>query len=275
MTSDPGDFGVKVPSSPAVALTIAGFDSSSGAGITADLKVFAAFHIYGVAAITALTVQSTQGVRQSEPVEPELLTETLSCLADDIRISGVKIGMLASAEAVGVVARFLAAAGIPRERIVLDPVLRSSSGHALIEPGGVELLKTELLPLVGWVTPNIGELEVLTGKASGDSIPKAAGVLAGSYPALNIVVTGGHLAKPDDFLLTASGDEYSFPGEWIETRATHGTGCAFSSALLCRLLAGDSGPDAVAAAKEYVRAAMKAAYPVGKGRGPMHHLYEL
>lgn len=275
MTSDPGESGVEISLPAVVGLTIAGFDPSSGAGITGDLKVFAGFHIYGVAAITALTVQSTQGVRQSEPVDPELLAETLSCLAEDVKISGVKIGMLATAGAVEVVASFLAEARIPREKIVLDPVLRSSSGHELIEPQGIELLKAELLPLVGWVTPNIGELEILAGKAAGDSIPAAAKALAGGYPELNIVVTGGHLAKPNDFLRTASGEEHSFPGEWIETKATHGTGCAFSSALLCRLLTGDLGPEAVAAAKEYVRAAMKAAYPVGKGRGPMHHLYGL
>lgn len=259
---------------PPVALTIAGFDPSSGAGITADLKVFASLHLYGVAAITALTVQSTQGVVRTEAVEAEILAETLSCLKDDIKISGVKIGMLATAGAVGVVARFLAVGEIPREKIVLDPVLRSSSGRALLDSDGVEALRHELLPLVGWITPNIDELAVLAGKP-GESIPQAAAALGSKYPGLNIVVTGGHLDRPDDFLRTPSGEEFWFPGDRIETTATHGTGCAFSSALLARLLAGDSAPEAVAGAKKYVRSAMQAAYPIGKGRGPLHHLHNL
>jgi hydroxymethylpyrimidine/phosphomethylpyrimidine kinase len=259
---------------PPIALTVAGFDPSSGAGITADLKVFAAFHLFGVAAITALTVQSTQGVLRTEPVEPEILAETLDCLAEDIEISGVKIGMLGTRASVMTVARFLGEAGIARENIVLDPVLRSSSGRALLDSDGIESLRGELLPVVGWITPNIDELAVLTGRPS-ESIQQAANLLGGNYPGLNIVVTGGHLDRPDDFLRTVSGEEFWFPGKRIETTATHGTGCAFSSALLARLLAGDAAPEAVAGAKKYVRSAMQAAYPIGKGRGPLHHLYGL
>ena len=257
---------------PPVALTIAGFDPSSGAGITADLKVFASFQLYGVAAITALTVQSTQGVRRTESVAAEILADTLACLAEDIKISGVKIGMLGAGASVRAVARFLASSGIARENIVLDPVLRSSSGRALLDSDGIESLRGELLPLVGWVTPNIDEVAVISGRP-GESIPQAAAVLAGNYPGLNVVVTGGHLDRPDDFLRIVSGEEFWFPGDRIETTATHGTGCAFSSALLARLLKGDSAPQAVAGAKEYVRSAMQAAYPIGKGRGPLHHLY--
>lgn len=262
---------------PAVALTIAGFDPSSGAGITADLKVFAAFRLYGVAAITALTVQSTSGVRQTEPVRPELLAETLACLAGDIEIAGVKIGMLATAPTVEIVARFLAASSIPRDRIVLDPVLRSSSGRSLLDRPGIDRLCIELLPLAGWATPNIDELAILAGRevSTRDAVPESAVALAGHYPGLNLVVTGGHLDPPDDYLRTASGEEHWFPGERIATTATHGTGCTFSSALLARLLAGDAAPQAVAAAKHYVRAAMRSAYKIGKGRGPLHHLYGL
>jgi hydroxymethylpyrimidine/phosphomethylpyrimidine kinase len=266
---------------PPVALTVAGFDPSSGAGITADLKVFAAHGVFGVSAITALTVQSTQGVRGIEPVSGRLLGESLACLRDDMEIAGVKIGMLGSSEAVEAMAGFLSGAGIPRERVVLDPVLRSSSGRALLEDDGVALLREKLLPLVGWVTPNLAELMVLTGQSepeTREAVPAVARELArmaagGGNPELNVVVTGGHLERPDDFLRTAAGDERWFSGERVETTATHGTGCAFSSALLCRLLLGDSGMEAVGAAKRYVREAMLAAYPVGKGRGPMHHLY--
>jgi hydroxymethylpyrimidine/phosphomethylpyrimidine kinase len=266
----------KPPERPA-ALTIAGFDPSSGAGVTADLKVFAAHNLYGVAAITALTVQSTQGVRRSHAVNPGFLTETLDCLATDIAIAGVKIGMLATADIVGVVARFLSGSEIPRERIVLDPIVRSSSGRALLDTGGLEKLQSELLPLVGWVTPNLDELAELAGTEVSDrgSIAASARVLAGNYPGLNVVITGGHLEPPDDFLLTLDGVGHWFTGRKIETTATHGTGCTFSSALLAQLIAGSSPADAVAGAKQYVRSAMEAAYPVGKGRGPLNHLYRL
>jgi hydroxymethylpyrimidine/phosphomethylpyrimidine kinase len=259
------------------ALTIAGFDPSSGAGITADLKVFAAHGIYGLAAITALTVQSTQGVRRVEPVSPEILRQTLDCLAGDVEISGVKIGMLATAGVVDAVSGFLADSGIPAGRIVLDPVLKSTSGHKLLSDEGLAQLRAALLPRVGWITPNIDELAILskTPVPGREAVPEAAARLAAKNPALNIIVTGGHLPVPDDFLRTTDGGATWFPGQRIETKATHGTGCAFSSALLARLLAGDTPTEAVAAAKDYVTEAMKAAKPFGKDRGPLHHLYGL
>jgi hydroxymethylpyrimidine/phosphomethylpyrimidine kinase len=260
-----------------VALTIAGFDPSSGAGVTADLKVFAAHGLYGVAAITALTVQSTQGVRRSQGVSPEFLADTLDCLGGDVEISGVKVGMLATAEIVSAVARFLSGSRIPRERIVLDPIIRSSSGRILLDAAGLDRLSSELLPRVGWVTPNLDELAELTGAEISylDTIALAARELAHTHPSLNIVVTGGHLASPTDFLLAASSEEYWFPGRKIETTATHGTGCTFSSALLAQLIAGSAPAEAVAGAKKYVESAMEAAYLIGKGRGPLNHLYRL
>jgi len=259
------------------ALAIAGFDPSSGAGVTADLKVFAAHNLYGLAAITALTVQSTQGVRRSHAVNPGFLAEALDCVAEDIAIAGVKIGMLATADVIDVVARFLQGSRFPPERIVLDPIVRSSSGRTLLDAGGLNRLSSELLPLVGWVTPNLDELAELAGAevSDRDSITTAARSLAQSYPGLNVVVTGGHLDPPDDFLLTAEGDEHWFPGRKVETTATHGTGCTFSSALLAQLVSGSPPAEAVASAKQYVRSAMEAAYPIGKGGGPLNHLYRL
>jgi hydroxymethylpyrimidine/phosphomethylpyrimidine kinase len=260
-----------------IALSIAGFDPSSGAGVSADLKVFAAHGIYGLAAVTALTIQSTQGVRSLEPVSPEVLRQTLDCLAEDMEISGIKIGMLATEGVVGAVGRFLAESGVPAARIVLDPVLGSSSGHELLSNEGISRLKSDLLPVVGWITPNIDELGVLAGMPvqSREAVAEAAARLAASYPALNIVVTGGQLDPPDDFLRTSVGSEQWFPGQRIETRATHGTGCAFSSALLARLLAGDEPGEAASGAKAYVAKAMKTAKPIGKGRGPLNHLFRL
>ncbi|MGC2161956.1 MAG: bifunctional hydroxymethylpyrimidine kinase/phosphomethylpyrimidine kinase [Silvibacterium sp.] len=265
------------PEKPLIALAIAGFDPSSGAGVTADLKVFAAHGVYGLAAITALTVQSTQGVRRVEPVSPKLLRETLNCLAEDLEISGLKIGMLATAENVDAVGDFLARSGIPAGKVVLDPVLRSSSGHELLSEEGLKQLKNKLLSRVGWMTPNTGELAILAGMPvpNREAVPEAAAQLAANYPGLNLVVTGGHLDSPDDYLRTADGAGQWFPGQRIQTNATHGTGCAFSSALLVRLLADDSPALAVSAAKAYVAEAMKAAQPIGRGKGPLHHLYRL
>jgi hydroxymethylpyrimidine/phosphomethylpyrimidine kinase len=244
----------ELPIAP-VALTIAGFDPSSGAGVTADLQVFTAHSVTGVSAVTALTVQSTRGVRRIEPVRGMLLRETLDCLVQETKIAGVKIGMLATAEVVGVVAEFLRGARIPRERVVLDPVIRASSGAELLSAEGVERLVAELLPAVGWVTPNLDEAARLPGEplVRREGVPGQARRLAelgGS--GLNVVVTGGHLEPPDDFLRTTSGEERWFPGTRVEAKSTHGTGCAFSSALLCRLLLGDGAVDAVAGAKAWV-----------------------
>lgn len=258
-----------------VLLTVAGFDPSSGAGIAADLKTFWNHGFFGVSAITALTVQSTRGVAGVEPVPGELLRRTLDHLAADLPLAGVKIGMLGSAEAVGEVADFLRRAerelGLERARVVLDPVLRSSSGAELLEPAGVEKLRSELLPQVGWTTPNLDELALLIGKPlpQREAVPSLAHQLAALSGGLNLVVTGGHLSPPDDYLLTAEGEERWFPGRKIETTSTHGTGCVFSSALLCRLVLGDAPADAVAAAKAFVTQALETAVPIGTGRGPV------
>ncbi len=265
-----------------VALTIAGFDPGSGAGVTADLKTFSAHRVYGVACISALTVQSTQGVRAVEPLSAALVRQTLDCLAEDVSLSGIKIGMLGSSEIVSEVVSFLIgqSARLDRNRIVLDPVLRSTSGTPLLDANGVQLLRDQLLHRIGWITPNIRELAILTGDDLGgrDQVPAAAARLkeiAGRLgnEELNVVVTGGDLSRPDDFLLTASGDQLWFPGEKIATNSTHGTGCAFSSALLCGLISGLGAREAVVAAKAYVTEALRSAYPVGKGKGPMNHLY--
>ena len=154
-----------------VALTIAGFDPGSGAGITADLKTFSAHRVYGVACISAMTVQSTQGVRAVEPLSAALVRQTLDCLAEDVSLSGIKIGMLGSS---GIVSRSrLLSVGqsskLARDRIVLDPVLRSTSGTPLIDANGIRVLRDQLLHCVGWITPNIQELAILIGRRLGRS----------------------------------------------------------------------------------------------------------
>jgi hydroxymethylpyrimidine/phosphomethylpyrimidine kinase len=264
-----------------VALTIAGFDPGSGAGVTADLKTFAAHGIYGVACISALTVQSTQGVRSVEPLSPGLVRRTLDCLVDDVALSGIKIGMLGTSAIAAEVVSFLRAQSskIPRERIVLDPVLHSTSGTPLIDANGLRVIRDELLHCVGWITPNIHELALLVGDdsetLSRDQFPAAAARLKQGNAELGVVITGGHLAQPDDFLFAPSGEQTWLPGEKIDTNSTHGTGCAFSSAMLCGLISGLNPKDAAASAKAYVTQALRSAYPVGKGKGPMNHLFRL
>jgi hydroxymethylpyrimidine/phosphomethylpyrimidine kinase len=265
-----------------VALTIAGFDPGSGAGITADLKTFSAHRVYGVACISAMTVQSTQGVRAVEPLSGALVRQTLDCLAEDVGLAGIKIGMLGSSGIVSEVVSFLIgqSASLAHNRIVLDPVLRSTSGTPLLDTNGIQVLRDQLLNCIGWITPNIRELAILIGEDPGgrDQVPAQTARLKDiarrlGNDRLNVVVTGGDLSRPDDFLLTASGEQHWFSGERIATNSTHGTGCAFSSALLCELISGSTATEAVAAAKDYVTEALRSAYPVGKRKGPMNHLY--
>jgi hydroxymethylpyrimidine/phosphomethylpyrimidine kinase len=233
-----------------------------------------------MACLTALTVQSTRGVRSVEPVAAATVAATLEMLAEDVTFAGIKLGMLANAEIGEVVNIFLQ---VQKEvPVVLDPVLRSSSGRELLDLEGVELLRTRLLQRVDWITPNLGELAELTGLpvVRAEDVPVAASQLRQlacelGNDRLNIVVTGGHLDPPDDYLLLADGGSCWIPGRRVDTTATHGTGCAFSSALLCRLAAGEAPEAAVRYAKEYVTAAMLAAYPIGGGHGPMNHLYRL
>ena len=189
-------------------LTIAGFDPSSGAGVTADLMVFAAHGLFGTSCITGLTVQSTVGVWTSTPVSAEIVRATLrlSCRSD-LPAAGIKIGMLATAANVKAVAEFLAGlrGGGERVPVVLDPVLRSSSGRELLDAEGVMVLRERLLPLVDWVTPNLEEAGVLTGRDGSSGVSDmvdAARALQEMGSELNVVVTGGHLDAPDDLLVT-------------------------------------------------------------------------
>lgn len=260
-------------------LTIAGFDPSSGAGVTADLMVFAAHGFFGTSVITNLTVQSTTGVQGIEPVSASVVAETLDCLQTDLPPAGVKIGMLGTAAAVEVVAAYIERLREAFEcpPIVLDPVIRSSSGRELLDPKGEDFLKERLLPLVDWVTPNLAELSALAGTRvkSAAEIGPAAQILQARYPSLNVLATGGHLDRPDDLLLIPGDQPLWIPGEHIESRSTHGTGCALSSALLCRLAAGDQPYEAATNAKRYVAEAIRRATPLGYGNGPLNHLWPL
>ena len=267
-------------------LAIAGFDPSSGAGVTADLAVIAAHGHFGISAITALTVQSTLGVKAVQPVDPKLLEETLDYLVADLRPDGIKIGMLASEENVRVVAKFLhqfqrenGGTTIP---VVLDPVMRSSSGREVLSTAAIAAMKKELLHLVSWVTPNTMELAILDERlvTTPEEMEVAAISLTQEWVDLAVAATGGHMGSGADDILDIIIETHGKGGEWqygtrIESRSTHGTGCAYSTALLCGLVANETDFRAARAAKEYVAEAILRAEPIGQGKGPMNLLWPL
>lgn len=260
--------------------SVAGFDPSSGAGVTADLATFAAHGVFGCSAITALTIQSTLGVFGSEPVSPENLRATLSTLQEDTPPAGIKVGMLGSGAAATVLAEYLAKWNInesSRPVVVLDPVLRSSSGRELYPDSDLPILLDLLLPKVQWITPNWAELAVLSGQpVQGQSeAERAARSLLERFPRLHIVVTGGDQERPLDLLIRAGHPTQAFVGEHVETTSTHGTGCAFSSSLLSHLVLGADPKEAVSQAKAYVTEALRQAPGIGMGRGPMELLWPL
>jgi len=277
LPSSPGFEARTDPRPPAIALTIAGFDPSSGAGITADLSVFAAHGIFGTSAITATTVQSTMGVAAVRAADPAWLSRTLEYVSTDLPAAGVKIGMLATDPVVRAVAEFLGTAQgqIP---VVFDPVLQSSSGYDLLDPAALRRIHAEFLPLVSWITPNWSELSILSGVKvrTIEDVNRAADALGKLHPGLYIVATAGDQAEPVDFLRAPGGAVQTFRGERVETTSTHGTGCAFSAALLSRLILGDAPAKAVANAKRYVTEALCLAVPgIGHGHGPLNLLWPL
>lgn len=263
--------------SPPIVLTIAGFDPSSGAGVTADIKTIAAHGCYGVACITAITVQSTSGVRQVEPLSPSLISDTLEELTSDLEITAVRIGMLESAAVVNAVAEFLRKHG--QNNVVLDPILKSSSGAQLLEDAGLPTLLEELLPLASVVTPNREEASTLTGlQVTGLDEMRAAARKLHAMGANAVVVTGGDLQKATDLLSFTNKrgiQQEVFKSDRQVSNSTHGTGCAFATAVACHLAQERGLPEAVLLAKAYVSAAISKAQTVGRGTGPVHHLYRM
>jgi hydroxymethylpyrimidine/phosphomethylpyrimidine kinase len=274
---------------PPVILTIAGFDPSSGAGVTADIKTIAAHSCYGVACVTALTVQSTAGVVRVEAVDPALVTDILEEIAADIPISAVHIGMLGTAKVLKAVAEFLSErrgrAGLADKsqgklrNVVLDPILKSSSGAELLDAAGTRLLIEKLIPLADVITPNVDEAAVLTGLRVTDlDEMRAAAAKLHRMGSAAVVVTGGHLEKAIDVLsfTTKDGIEQEvFKAERQRSNSTHGTGCAFATAMACHLALGRGLAEAALLAKTYVTAAIAAGHPLGRGNGPVHHLYRM
>ena len=258
---------------PPILLTIAGFDPSCGAGVVADLKTFAAHGCYGLAAITAMTVQNTQGVEAVHNTPSAELREQLEVLAKDSEIAAVKIGMLGNRGNAVVVSEFLDAHKFPV--VVHDPVMKSSSNSELLDQGGVKYLSTELLKRCTVITPNVPEAEILAGMTIHDvSGMEAAARKIAEMGAKAVIVKGGHMDKAIDVVFDGK-DIYQLSGDKVKLENTHGTGCTFASAITAQLAAGRGLVEAATLAKAYVVKAIEKAYPVGKGRVPLDHFYRM
>ena len=261
----------------AIAFTIAGSDSSGGAGIQADLKTFAALGVYGASAITALTAQNTLGVDAVLAVPPDFVRAQMLAVAHDLQIGAIKIGMLATSGVIEAVAEGLA--DFPGVPVVLDPVMVAASGDALLDEEAAATLRARLLPLATLITPNLPEAAVLLGasEAHNEQEMEEQGTELLAIGARAVLIKGGHLRSEQavDLLVTAEGvDRFAAPR--IETRNTHGTGCTLSSAIAAELAKGASLRKAVATAKTYLTEALKQAdaLRIGKGRGPVHHFHK-
>jgi len=240
--------------------------------VAADLKTFAAHNCYGIAAVTALTVQSTQGVRAVQATPVATLRAQLEALAEDATIAGVKIGMLANRANASAVAEFLDKYKFTH--VVLDPVSRPTAGDAeLLDAAGLKFVRDELLKRASVITPNISEAEFLTGMDVKDVAGmKAAGQKLLEMGARAVIVTGGHLDKPIDVLCEGAEIE-TFGGEHVRSPNTHGTGCTYSSAIAAQLASGQQLREAAILAKAYVTKAIEKSYQTGKGAGPLNQLF--
>ena len=255
-------------------LTIAGSDSSGGAGIQADIKTMQANGVYAMSAITALTAQNTTGVSGIFEVTPEFLGQQLDAVFTDIYPDAVKIGMVASAELVKMIAFKLKE--YKAERIVVDPVMVSTSGSRLISEEAIQILKTELFPLASVLTPNIPEAEVLFGASihSAEDMERAAQAISEEYHCA-VLLKGGHQLNDSNDLLYAEEKSRWFYGRRIDNPNTHGTGCTLSSAIASNLAKGYGLEEAVERAKEYISGALAAMLDLGAGSGPMDHGFDI
>ena len=254
-------------------LTIAGSDSSAGAGVQADLKTFAALGVYGTCAVTAITAQSTRGVSGVQDVSPEMVAAQIDAVVEDIRPDAVKTGMLASDPIIEVVAAKVREHGLPN--LVVDPVMAANSGDRLLREEAVAALREALLPLCTVVTPNLPEAEVLTGRhiVTDEDARRAAEEIVG-LGAGAVVVKGGHRAGADAVDILYDGSTFQvYSAPRVDTTSTHGTGCTFASAIAAYLARGEPLAEAVGHAKEYLTEALRRAYPIGGGHGPVHHFH--
>ena len=256
------------------ALSIAGSDSSGGAGIQADIKTMTANGVYAMTAVTALTAQNTTGVTDILEVTPEFLSVQLDAVFTDIFPDAVKIGMVSSAELIAVIADKLRQYGA--RHIVVDPVMVATSGAKLLRDDAIDALRRELLPLATVLTPNIPEAEILAGMSieSPTDMEAAARTISGKYGCA-VLCKGGHDLNDANDLLWKDGQARWFKGRRVDNPNTHGTGCTLSSAIASNLAKGLPLEEAVRRAKDYISGALAAMLDLGKGRGPMNHLFDL
>jgi len=258
-----------------IVLTIAGSDSSAGAGIQADLKAISANGGYGASVLTAITAQNTLGVTAAAEVDLALIRAQADAVFTDLQVAAAKTGMLASVGVIATVAKILGDYRPPY--YVLDPVMVSKTGFPLLAPDAVGALREMLLPLATLVTPNVHEAQTLTGvPVRTPAEAEAAGRRLVAAGAAAVLVKGGHLEeqRATDVLVTRAGVRV-FPGEPIEATHTHGTGCTYSAAIATQLALGHSLEEAIGRAKTYVTEAIRAGLPIGRGIGPTDHFFYL
>lgn len=260
---------------PRVALTVAGSDSSGGAGIQADLKTFAAHGVYGVSAIAAITAQNTTGVASFQAVPADLVTAQIEAVVSDIGVHAAKTGMLPTAAVVEAVAAAVVDLEIPL--LVVDPVMIATSGDRLIDEEAVASMKAELIGRALVVTPNIPEAEVLADiRITTDADRRNAARRIAAHGATAVIIKGGHWASRDILDLLYDGERFhEFRAERVAAASTHGTGCTFAAALTARLARGTPLADAIPMVQEYIAGALRSAPGLGHGHGPMNHFWKL
>ncbi len=255
-------------------LTVAGSDCSGGAGIQADIKTITAHKMYAMSAVTALTAQNTTGVYGISETEPEFVAQQLDCIFTDIVPDAVKIGMVSNKQIIEAIADRLSF--YQARRIVVDPVMVSTSGCRLLSDEAAGALTEKLLPLAAVATPNIPEAEALSGmKISDKDGMEAAAERIYSKFGCAVLVKGGHMVNEASDCLYADGECKWFVSERIDNPNTHGTGCTLSSAIACGLADGKSLDQSIAAAKNYLTGALKAMLDLGKGSGPLDHTHAM
>ncbi|WP_352420417.1 bifunctional hydroxymethylpyrimidine kinase/phosphomethylpyrimidine kinase [Proteiniborus sp.] len=255
-------------------LTIAGSDSSGGAGIQADLKTFSAHGVFGMSVITAITAQNTQGVFGVQDISVDMIEKQIDAIFDDIKVHALKIGMVSQIETIKVISGKLKQ--YSPENIVVDPVMISKSGYDLLAPEAKETLIKELLPLATIATPNIPEAQVISGMSINSlKQMEEAAIKIHSLGAKNVLIKGGHM-EDDATDVLYNGDKFIyFKSERINTKNTHGTGCTLSSAIASNLAKDFTIEESVANAKDYITTAIKHSLSLGKGVGPTNHFYTL
>lgn len=260
---------------PAV-LSIAGSDSSGGAGIQADIKTITAHKLFAMTAITALTAQNTTGVSEIHNIPPKFVAEQLNMVFTDIPPAAVKIGMVSEAPIISTISERLSAFEAPH--IVIDPVMVSTSGSVLLASDATSALIEQLFPLAEVITPNIPEAEILADQKienKADMLKAAEIIAKRCSPKTTVLLKGGHLSDSADDLIYFNNSPIWLNSEKVITANTHGTGCTLSSAIACNLAINLPVPEAIKAAKEYVSGALAAGLELGHGNGPLNHMFQM